>query len=436
MKKAVFITLFAFMSLSVFSQHFYFKCHYKNGIKPYLYFYPQQNVFEDAISYTIPLIKDTDSSVYANLNPSRINFLNIGFDPILECPGDSLEGTFDGSHFQPKDSNTINFNLLKIAQGFSKIVVQYPVGGDYLKFKSLVGLLRLYIDSTNNEFNNNIRPWQNEGVNIAMKEYLCMRLAHFLVLPILFKNNYDKNELNAIIHKDIQIKYPEYWLQIQPGRIFLKTYYQNISLPNAHFSLEKSVMGKYYSFYPIHKLVSYYYFLECLKRAVVKTKLQLLSDWKRVNSNLILSTDEREMMETVRVDIQKLGANISDVFASLPLTTVQGKLLNAAEKKALISGPNIILDFWASWCVPCRKRMKEIMSDRITIDNKQFQIIYISLDENENLWKGAEYPFLNKNNSFKIADPNNAFVKYFKISAIPRAILIDKSRVMSQEFKF
>lgn len=434
MKTIFSLIAFFFLPSIVFSQDFYMKCFYKNQRTPDLYLTAHDNVFDEF--NRIPLIKESDTSGYLILKPSRVSFAKIGFDAVLVYPGEHVDGFFNGSDFEPHDSATINFKLKEISKGFSKIKNYYPVGGDFNKFKSVVGLLKHYIDSTNNGLSNHAQPWKDESITIALKEYLSARLAHFLVLPILFKNDYDQLELIGIIRKNVQIKYPEYWLQIESARIFLKTYYREIALPLAGFNLQKSLADKFFIFPPIRKLASYHYFLECMERGTVKTKNQLSGDLELAKSKLTLSKTEQEYMQDVQTAIQKIGEDISDVFGTLPLMNAQGKMLSTEEKKALIARPNIILDFWASWCIPCREKMSKLNSDKVTINHKQYQIIYLSIDEDQNKWKGAYFPFLNSKNSFRITDPNNQFVEDYKIRFVPRYMLIDQSGLISAEFTY
>lgn len=437
MKKIFFFYVLAFLPCIVFAQKFYFKCTYKkNSLPPELYIVQEDNVFD--MYNRIAWIKDSDSSFHLSLIPSKIAFFKMDFDAVLVSPGDHSDGYFDAAygHFEPEDTNSINFTLTRISRGFSHLVSIYGIGSDFEKFKLVVGLLTEYIDSTNATLNKKNKPWLNGSVIFALKEYESTRLAHFLVLPFLFKNNYDKNELNGIIRKKIQIRNPEYWLQLEPGRIFLQTYYRKLSLPNANFNLQKSLEDKLFASYSIRKLLTYNYFLECMERGIVKTKVQLLNDWKQAKSKLILSKQEQDVMQDVYTRIEKIAINISDVFTTLPLMDREGKMLSTNEKQKLIAGKNLILDFWASWCEPCKKKMNKLNSDKVTVDHKQYRIIYLSIDQDENKWKGAHFPFLNKTNSFRITGPDNRFVKDFNISLIPRYILIDQSSLVSSEFEF
>jgi len=80
--------------------------------------------------------------------------------------------------------------------------------------------------------------------------------------------------------------------------------------------------------------------------------------------------------------------------------------------------------------------MEKLHSDKVMIDHKQYQIIYLSIDENAANWKSAFFPFLNKSNSFRIISPDNQFVKDFAIRIIPRYILLNQSELVSSDFIF
>ena len=194
------IAMFLFISCmvlpgTVLSQQFYFKCFFHKIPTPEMYFVPEDNIFDNTDNNRISLIKDDDTSAYIILNPSKISFFKIGADPVLINPGEHVEGNFINAQFYPSDSNTVNFKLRKIADGFTAILINYRFGSSFENFKTVFNLLKKYRDSTYSVLNKNIKPLHDsKGCNWPLKEYLQTRLAHFFVLPILFKNDYDEKE--------------------------------------------------------------------------------------------------------------------------------------------------------------------------------------------------------------------------------------------------
>ena len=87
----------------------------------------------------------------------------------------------------------------------------------------------------------------------------------------------------------------------------------------------------------------------------------------------------------------------------------------------------ILLDFWASWCSPCRYENKILVKKMDLIHRSDVTIVAVSLDENKNKWlqastdDGLTYT--------SVWDPlafNSFIAKEFKISSIPFNVLIDK----------
>ena len=84
------------------------------------------------------------------------------------------------------------------------------------------------------------------------------------------------------------------------------------------------------------------------------------------------------------------------------------------------------IDFWASWCIPCRAQGREL----IPIYNKYaaagFNVIGVSLDTNPAAWKKAiradGYSWINVSD---LKGFESAMVKKYGITAIPRSFLID-----------
>lgn len=118
------------------------------------------------------------------------------------------------------------------------------------------------------------------------------------------------------------------------------------------------------------------------------------------------------------VDYAPLAAR--ENISTLSFNTTQGQL----NLKQYV-GQVIYLDFWASWCGPCRKSfpwMNE-MQQRYTKDG--LRIIAVNLDQDQQLAKQflAEYPA-----NFTIAfDPEGITAQQFKVQGMPSAYLIDRN---------
>lgn len=109
------------------------------------------------------------------------------------------------------------------------------------------------------------------------------------------------------------------------------------------------------------------------------------------------------------------------------------KLLDLKGKtKALtdFKGKVVYIDFWASWCGPCRQQFPyahELKNQLTAAEKKQIEFVYVSIDNTDTIWKKAILANgLEGTQLFSPGGWNSEVVKYFKINGIPRYILLDK----------
>ena len=104
------------------------------------------------------------------------------------------------------------------------------------------------------------------------------------------------------------------------------------------------------------------------------------------------------------------------------LPTSDGKTLKLSDLK----GKVVIIDFWATWCPPCRKGIPDLIELKKKYGSKGLEIVGISVDAENTI--GEVIPFIkNQGINYPVVYGNSVVAQaYGGVSAIPTTFVIDK----------
>jgi thiol-disulfide isomerase/thioredoxin len=92
-----------------------------------------------------------------------------------------------------------------------------------------------------------------------------------------------------------------------------------------------------------------------------------------------------------------------------------------------LRGKVVLVDFWASWCGPCRKEMPNVVKAYAKFKSKGFEIYGVSLDQDKDRWveaiakDGITWPQVSELKQWE-----SQVVKQFNIQGIPYTLLLDR----------
>ena len=127
--------------------------------------------------------------------------------------------------------------------------------------------------------------------------------------------------------------------------------------------------------------------------------------------------------ELKKVSEKLRATTVGGLAADFTQNTPEGKPLSLSSFKGKI----VLLDFWASWCGPCRRENPNVVKAYQRFKDKGFDILGVSLDKEKEPWVKAiadDHLTWNHVSDLKFWQ-NEAAVKY-GVQSIPFSVLIDK----------
>ncbi|SER01640.1 TlpA family protein disulfide reductase [Pedobacter rhizosphaerae] len=155
-------------------------------------------------------------------------------------------------------------------------------------------------------------------------------------------------------------------------------------------------------------------------------KIEYLS---KLSGNALNGVSKKMLMGLTGSETPWIGKQAPDF--SQP--DVNGKMVSLKDFK----GKYVLVDFWASWCTPCRGEAPQLKAIYEKVKDKNISFVSISLDKDKSKWTQAmledKMPWQQLSD---LVGEQNAAAKAFNVGAVPAKFLIDPSgKVIGVGFK-
>jgi peroxiredoxin len=141
----------------------------------------------------------------------------------------------------------------------------------------------------------------------------------------------------------------------------------------------------------------------------------------KTDSSISITSDKNNVSNQT---IEVTPNNIKTKAIDFNLKDLNGNELSLSDLK----GKKVFLNFWATWCPPCKAEMPEI--ERLYQETKDSDLVIVSVEIGEPLNTVKSFIDSNKYNFKVLIDPDQSVATKYNITSIPTSYFIDKDGII------
>ena len=386
-----------------------------------------------------PFSKSTPFQALVTL--SKPVFLNVVNVSVLAIPKKKMKGLIknDGNELVIYDSSDINNLLLGINDTCNLIFKKFGSNTTYEQYYKMYDTLNKYIAKCKKHINSAEaldKYTLTKASQTAAIEFCTVNFSQHIIYPILFNSGIQRKTY-TLIRKSVKVEYPDYWLQLQAGRIFLKTYFFKVLLPKYKNDINKIFESEYLYRNPnIKRHVGYHYFLSLLYNDTSFHEYsEVVKNIEQFEKKYDCGANDIIKFEKIKIQFLKKGNDITQLFNQQELVNYSNGKLKGEKFGLLKNQGKLIIYYWASWCIPCLETMNNLKKTIAEYEGEQYKILFISIDKKHESWKKVKLNLLTPINSYRLNDfSSSSFYTVFQITQVPRLFLIDDGRLIETNF--
>lgn len=184
---------------------------------------------------------------------------------------------------------------------------------------------------------------------------------------------------------------------------------------------------------PIVSLFALSYAMDVDQDTVKNVLARIEKKWPGNSSVIAVANQFKEYAQSQQSQSPQQGLAVGTMAPEITMPDASGKPFSLSSLK----GKYVLVDFWASWCGPCRAENPTVVAAYQKFKDKNFTVLGVSLDQSKDAWlKAIENDHLDWKQISDLKYWNSAAVPLYQIQGIPYNVLIDPSgKIIATELR-